>query len=40
MLHLNFTDFSLIEQLVSPDVPGCPRASISDMSALVVSEFC
>ena len=40
MLHLNFTDFSLIEQLVLPDVPGCPRASISDMTALVVSEFC
>ena len=40
MLHLNFTDFSLIEQLVLPDVPGCPRASVSDMAALVVSGFC
>lgn len=40
MLHLNFTDFSLIEQLTMPDLSGCPRASISDMAALVVSEFC
>jgi hypothetical protein len=40
MLHLNFTDFSLIEQLVLPDVVGCPRASISDIAATVVSEFC
>lgn len=40
MLHLNFTDFSLFEQLVMPDVVGCPRASISEMAAKVVSEFC
>lgn len=40
MLHLDFTDFSLIEQLTLPDLSGCPRASISETAAIVVSEFC
>lgn len=40
MLHLDFTDFSLIEHLTLPDLAGCPRASISETAAIVMSDFC
>lgn len=40
MLHLDFTDFSLIEHLTMPELAGCTRASISETSAIVLSDFC
>jgi hypothetical protein len=40
MLHLDFTDFSLIEHLTMPELTGCTRASISETAAIVLSDFC
>lgn len=40
MLHLDFSDFSLVEQLAQPELTGCPRMTISENSALVFSQFC
>lgn len=40
MLHQDFTDFSLIEQLCLPELAGCPRASIREIAAIAFSEFC
>lgn len=40
MLHLDFTDFSLIEHLSLPELDGCTRATISETAALVLADFC
>ena len=40
MLHLDFSDFSLIEYLALPELPGCPRATIRETAALVFADFC
>ena len=40
MQHLDFSDFSLVQQLAQPELSGCPRATITETAALVFSQFC
>lgn len=40
MLHLDFSDFSLIEQLVIPELAGITRATVNENIAMIFSQFC
>lgn len=39
-LHIDFTDFGDVVRDVRLELPGVPDASIADMAAMVVAEFC
>lgn len=40
MQHLDFTDFSSIESLMLPELPGCPRATMRDAAMRAFAMLC
>lgn len=40
MMHFDFSDFSLVEQLATPELSGAPSFVVKEAIAAVFSEFC